>query len=696
MEDESSDSNDDSTDDEPIVANDVINISSSSDDEAPAAKKISDSDSDLIIQPSDIPFENPGQEYDVSDFEMPGNKVAEGIGNDHTQSNLWNDMIYGDLDAVSTNTNTNYDVDMDYNSPEIRKTQLEDLNECILKTPELEESVANASSMEKTDVLNLGQFDVTDDQEDKTELSQIIENLVEEISVEATSPETSGLNTPNIHNEAFFDNTVAVSTSTNIETTKLEIVDGTESKNTDAQESNHENTDVNNTNVLDVAVFLDNTEQASTFDSTQAAAVDTTKAEPEKKLPEEKIEPMEEASTSITDNKITTTPIKKRIHIDDQQPSTSKAAPPKIPELNVSTDSPRRRSVRARSVDQAPAEISSPLRRSTRAKSVSTTNLSLPKTPTTRSVSTSKLDIGNASEQDLLESSASRPKTRRLSVLLESVPESPKSPRTRRKTISESSDISKAIEDTKADDVKSTPKRGRKPKDTSDTESNFSTPSRKSVDRNAGLSTPTTRSRSRQLEQESPDAHDNSSEIGAKPRRTTRASSKQPDDDTLSVSSIASSAKGRTKRKPSTQSEDDDFERSSTKSGRTKKLRTSLTNLPAIAEDEADKGAAGMEGTPNIEYSTSSRRLTRSQLAQMEKYADKRQPEAEGTPRRVTTRRSSLSAVKETPNKDDDVSDTESVGSTVSRMSGISKISKASKTSKTSKRGRPRKVVKDE
>lgn len=394
-----------------------------------------------------------------------------------------------------------------------------------------------------------------------------------------------------------------------------------------------------------------------------------------------------------TRRSMSTEPIKRtKREEDDQQPSTSKAS--------SSQDTPSKPVRRNRStsfnVEQAQRESTSksPGLKSTRAKSASVTNLNSSATPVKRRTSKSSLDVKDAEDHEPTSATTpSRPKSRRMSAVLDAISETPKSPRaSRRKTISESSDIDKQQgKDAEAkEDVPATPRRGRKPKDTSDTESIVSTRSRRSVDRGGeGYQTPTTRSKTRQLEEISPD-----SQFSGSPktqRSTRRAGSKKIDDDANSEASSMISNRSQTRRKGSkTPADDDLMERSSIKSGvstRRSARAASVVNLPSIAENATDSSTA--DASANMDVLTSSRRLTRAQLATMEKYKSlERKPDAQLTPSRMRTRRASALSEMDEDREGSGDSDAESM---TSKDSNVTKMSNTSKASRASKRGRPKK-----
>lgn len=161
-------------------------------------------------------------------------------------------------------------------------------------------------------------------------------------------------------------------------------------------------------------------------------------------------------------------------------------------------------------------------------------------------------------------------------------------------------------------------------------------------------------------------------EVNEKKSTKLTRSTKKIDDETNSEASSIISTRSRKTATPSV-----DDESTSVKSTRTKRTARAGSVLPAIAEVE------NQQSTPTTDYLESSR-LTRSQRAAIEKYANMKAPTStEPTATRKTTRKQKTDGDQTVDSGSDD-SDAESIKSGTSKISKISKASKKSKVSDTS------------
>lgn len=324
-------------------------------------------------------------------------------------------------------------------------------------------------------------------------------------------------------------------------------------------------------------------------------------------------------------------------------------------EDNPSTPKRRRRST---SVSSKAESVSSQKNsRSTRATSVT---LNSPAKSLRGKRSTSHSSLVDLAEENVIPGSPARIMTRRQSQLLDNIAESPQTPtRGRRRTVSTTSETETASNLKKApslrdlDKTVTTPTRRSARLRESDAESVLSTPSsRHSIDRE--LSATPTSGRRRKTESKEP------SEAGtSKATRVTRSRTKRTgkDDDAMSeTSSIAST------------------DNVSTKSGKTSKRGRPPSTLPVISEDDQEKNPVQNIGE---DFLASGRRLTRAQLATMEKYSKGNRrvvPEPPTTRRTRTQSKTEPEEEAEEHAESDD--DTKSFASNTSRGSKASRSSK--------------------
>lgn len=364
----------------------------------------------------------------------------------------------------------------------------------------------------------------------------------------------------------------------------------------------------------------------------------------------------------------------------DEEPSTS-GVPSKKRRRSVSVNS----SISTQSVIKT---VNLPSKRSTRAKSVASDSVPAPTTPKLRL----RRAVSQQNLNEIPEMSPAQSKLRRPSSTLDSIVELPKTPSTRRRKASESSEIeitsNRPVKEQQQ--LPKTPRRSLRSRG-SDADSVTSTPSshRQSVDRESISTTPSTRSRRRILRPQhespsEPETEVKSTKEKATPSKRTRSKrlSSRDDDEVSETSSIASSLRSSSSlQTPATEIDDDNVSMKSTRSS--KRTRPTST-LPPIDEDTATPSKT------SIDYMAASR-LTRAQKANLEKYSTKqRQPETPTTPktpktpRRVVARRQST--MDSMPDADEDNnSDSKSIAS------DTSKISKTSMASRSSKRLRAKK-----